>query len=79
MSKYGGVLNGNPFLGKRIAYQRENLGLTQSELARKVGTKPKYISTLETGRKTPGPLMLARIAAALGVTMDELNRNEKYL
>lgn len=73
------MLNRNPFLGKRIAYRREKLGLSQSELAKRVGTKPKYISTLETGMKTPGSLMLARIAAALGVTMDELNRKERYL
>lgn len=33
------MLNRSPFLGQRIAYRREKLGLKQTELAARVGTK----------------------------------------
>lgn len=73
------MLNYNPFIGQRIAYQREKLGLNQADLASIVGIPKKYLSDIETGRKIPRINHLARIAAALDVTMDELNRRERYL
>lgn len=73
------MLKCSPHLAQRIAHRREKLGLSQEELAIRVGVKKKYISTLEAGEQRPGPLMLARIAAALEVPLDELNRKERYL
>jgi DNA-binding XRE family transcriptional regulator len=46
---------------------RQQAGLTQAELARKVGTSQSVIARLETGadQRTPSLTLLARIAAAL--------------
>lgn len=63
--------------GKQIAYYRKNKKLTQRELAIIVGIPGKYLSDIETGRKVPRINHLARIAAALGVTMDELTGGNK--
>ena len=40
-------------IGKRIKQRREQLGLTQEELAEKTGLTPNYISTLERGASFP--------------------------
>jgi transcriptional regulator with XRE-family HTH domain len=41
-------------------------GLTQAELARRVGTTQAAISKIETGRTVPGLDLLDRLAAAIG-------------
>jgi transcriptional regulator with XRE-family HTH domain len=43
-------------------------GLTQAELAARVGTKQPAIARLETGTKEPSLGMLTRLAKALDVT-----------
>ncbi len=55
-----------------IKVYRKYRGLTQDELAGKVGSKPAYISQIETGRHTPGLKLIGRIAEALDVTIDDL-------
>ena len=66
------MLTPNPYLHYRIAACRERLGISQTELAVLAGTTEKYICELEKGKNHPDTLMLARLAAALGVTMEEL-------
>ena len=74
------MLTPNPYLHYRIAACRERLGLSQSELAELVGKTERYIELLEQGeKKHPDTLMLAGIAAALDVTLEDLNRKERYL
>jgi len=51
---------------------REDVGLTQGELAEKAGCKRRWISKLENGIKAPTDSVLGRIADALGVTAPEL-------
>lgn len=41
--------NSSPYLGQRVAYRREKLGLSQKELAARVGVNEKYICALEKG------------------------------
>ena len=73
------MLTPNPYLHYRIAACREKLGLSQAEFAELVGTTEKYISELEKGKNHPDTLMLARLAEALKVSMEYLNRRERYL
>ncbi len=51
---------------------REWRGMTQEELARKVGSSKSYVSQLETRRRMPGVKILRRIAEVLDVPMELL-------
>jgi len=46
---------------------RQAAGLTQLQLAETVGTNRQHISGIETGRITPGPALIVKLAHALGV------------
>ncbi len=50
---------------RRLAAARVLVGLTQRQLADKVGTREIEISRIETGRVTPGTNLKQRIAAVL--------------
>lgn len=49
---------------------RKNAHLTQSELARRVGTNKGYISRVERGLVVPTVATLYKIAAAMGLTIE---------
>jgi len=51
---------------ERIRSLREKQGLSGTELARRAGVRPSYISLIETGRRVPDEAMAAVIARALG-------------
>jgi len=68
------LLLSNEALGKNIAHYRKERKLTQANLAASVGMKANHISHIETARNVPGIHMLARLAAGLGVSIDELVR-----
>jgi len=51
---------------------REVRGMTQAELAAKAGTVASYISMIEKGERAGTTAKLKRIAAALGVGLDDL-------
>lgn len=53
-------------LKDRLKQSREALGLTQAELAAKVGKKQSFIGNIEAGSRKSSPL-IAEIAHALGV------------
>jgi DNA-binding XRE family transcriptional regulator len=55
-----------PGRGPVIRQMRESLGLTQTELARRMGTVPSHISDIERGRFRISREHLNRIAQALG-------------
>jgi len=46
---------------------RQQLGISQAELGRRVGKTPGYISDLERGRRAPNLTTLGEIAEGLGV------------
>lgn len=60
-------------LGERVRTARERAGLSSNELARMVGTSQPSVTRIESG-ETPKPnvFVVAAIAKALGVTVDEL-------
>ena len=60
-------------LGTRIRQRRRELGTTQAELAKKVNISPSYLNLIEWNkRRIAGPL-LGKIAAALDITLSELD------
>lgn len=54
-------------VGRRIRQLRRAAGLTQQELADRVGTYYKYLGYIERGQKNVTVATLERIARALGV------------
>lgn len=56
-------------LAELVYNARTAAGLSQTELARRAGTRQAVISAIENGVQAPGGVMLARIANALGGTL----------
>ncbi|PYI68390.1 XRE family transcriptional regulator [Arthrobacter livingstonensis] len=56
-------------LAELVYNARTAAGLSQTELARRAGTRQAVISAIENGAQAPGGVMLARIAHALGGTL----------
>ena len=59
-------------IGKRIQSARKDAHMTQDDLADKCGCTGKYVSNIETGKKTPSLDLLTKISSALEVTVDSL-------
>jgi transcriptional regulator with XRE-family HTH domain len=59
-------------LGERIREKREELGLTQLQLAQALGVTPQHISVVEQNKRAPSLDLLAKWAHELGVTTDYL-------
>jgi transcriptional regulator with XRE-family HTH domain len=55
--------------GKRLSEIREQAGLTQSGLARRMGTSQSTISQIEAGERNPTYDLMRQIAEALGVSI----------
>ena len=56
-------------LAELVYNARAAAGISQTELARRAGTRQSVISAIENGAQAPGGVMLARIAHALGGTL----------
>ena len=59
-------------LGQTIRLKRENLGLTQNEVAEKAGLDRNYIGMVERGERNPSYLSLIKIAKGLNLTVYQL-------
>lgn len=59
-------------LGARLQRIRKEKGITQVELAKRLGSIQSVVSSYECGTTHPNHEMLARIATALGVSTDYL-------
>jgi transcriptional regulator with XRE-family HTH domain len=57
---------------KRLKIRRIEVGLTQAELAGKVGVKPNAISCYEMGVRFPRKYTLERLAEALDCDVKEI-------
>jgi ribosome-binding protein aMBF1 (putative translation factor) len=56
-------------LGARVRIERDRLGITQNELAERMGTTQPAIARLEAGGVTPSLNTLNRAAEALGLEL----------
>ena len=69
-------------LRNHIKQHRARLDLTQEELAQKVGVRRQTIIAIEKNKYGPSAILAFKIAAALGMKVDELfelNREEVSL
>ena len=57
---------------ERLVETRESLGMTQRELAMKLGITPTRLNYWEKGKREPDMLYIKALAEALGVTADWL-------
>jgi transcriptional regulator with XRE-family HTH domain len=60
--------------GRTIYEQRRRLGLTQREIAHRIGTSTPYVGHLEGNKRHPSNKVLSRLAEVLG-----LDRHDLYL
>ena len=60
-------------VGQIIHDARKQEKMTQTELARKIGTNKSYISKIENGTIEPGVGLFLRILDALGLRFDIVN------
>ena len=63
--------------GSTIKQLRESRGLTQAELAEKIGVSSKTISKWETAKGLPDISLLQPLAQALGISVIELMNGEQ--
>lgn len=59
-------------VGENMAALRLRRGMTQKELARRLGVSPSTVGMYEQGRRRPGPEMLLKLAAVLGTDVNGL-------
>ncbi len=59
-------------LGLNLKKYRLEKGLTQENLAEKVGIHPTYVGKLESGKNNPSTKMLYKITRALGIKFPDL-------
>ncbi|KWZ77964.1 helix-turn-helix domain-containing protein [Anaerococcus tetradius] len=64
-------------IGDNIAFFRRKKGITQKELAQKVGLSVSFISHLENDISNPSNESLSKISNILGVSNDDLLNNGK--
>jgi len=58
--------------GEKIKKMRQSKGLSQSDVANKLGADKSFMSNLENGRKNPTLKTILKLAKALSVSSDEL-------
>lgn len=56
----------------RLKHERLRLGLTQLDVAARTGIGPSVISSLESGKRKPGPLWGYKLSRLFALTVDEL-------
>lgn len=61
---------------QRLRAERQGLGLSVRELARRLEVSPSAISQIETGRARPSVSLLYSIVSELGMSLDELFHRE---
>ena len=67
-----GVVEATSPLGERLRTERDRLGLSLRELARRLEVSPSLVSQIETGKIQPSVRTLYAIVSELGVSLDEL-------
>lgn len=67
----------NETIGNRIAKYRKALGMTQEDLAAKMGVSAQAVSKWETDSSCPDISALPQLCKILGITTDELLTGKK--
>ena len=63
-------------VGKNVSRYRKSAGLTQTQLAERVGCSSAYISSVECGAKSMSTAATLSVAEALDVSCDALMRED---
>lgn len=66
-------------IGERIRRRRQELNLTQRDLAESLSLTPQHISAIEQDKRAPSLSSLARLAEQLGVTIDYIVTGKENL
>ena len=66
-------------IGNKIKELRRSKGMSQKDIADKLGVTSQAVSKWENGKNLPDMMMLSRIADILQVSCDELHNPEKTL
>src|SRR6185295_7438426 len=61
-------------LGQRLRHLRKSKGMTLEQLSEAVGRAPSQLSVIENGKREPKLSVLQAVAAALGVSLQDLLR-----
>jgi len=61
-------------IGLRIKNLRRSKGLSQEELAEKMGISPKYLSSIERGKENPTLDTFIKLAEALNIVISVTSR-----
>ncbi len=72
MGKRRGAADVRERFGDAVRARREELGLTQEDLADRAGIHRTYLSDIERGTRNVSLVNIERVAAALVVTMSDL-------
>ena len=59
-------------IGTRLREERDHVGISQRELARRIGLSASMISQIESGQSKPSVSTLYAIVTELGVSVDEI-------
>jgi len=59
-------------IGNRIRKCRQDMEMTQNQLAKRIGVTGSFVGHIERAEKVPSLETVARLSAELGVTMDWL-------
>ena len=59
-------------VGKRIKFLRNQIGISQEELADRADIDRTYITSVECGKRNVSIVNIEKIAKALGVTLSKL-------
>jgi putative transcriptional regulator len=62
----------NERLANRLKERRAELGITQAELAERVGVTRKTVNTVENGIFIPSTILALKLAEALGLSVEQL-------
>ena len=65
-------MNSLQIIGQRVRYYRKMRGLTQTELADKLGVAPRYIGNIEQGHRGPSLDMLVEICRWFGISTSDI-------
>ncbi|MEU5848964.1 helix-turn-helix transcriptional regulator [Saccharopolyspora shandongensis] len=65
--------------GQNIRLKREQLGMTRSELAEKIGRSYQHVYNLETNKNTAQPAIFYRIARALDLPIEQVMKDSGQL